>query len=765
MSTIFQNVTVNPAITTTVTAYPTWYIYGNMMTFTSNTGPVTGPGTVEFRDTTNSADLGGGPATNGHATFQTSTLSAGIHMITATYYGDDGSPLSSGQININIAKSQTYTLFAWTGNGDDLNWTPEGVATATYTGDPVCISPYVYDQPLGKYATSIEGVALVYDFEQILPDGGLKDLGHTAPTNAGSYVLTASFAGSDDYTSSVMSNDYGHGIEPRMLFDILKADATVTVTPYDITYDGASHTAVGSAIGVNGEWLSGLDLSTTTHTNATGPAGSVDTFTFTNPNYNTVVSQVFDRIGKVDAIINVTGYDTTYDGLVHTATGTAIGVKGELLCGLDLTGTQHTNANGPAGSVDTFTFTDKTGNYNDLESQVFDRIGKADATGVQVTPYSVTYDGNVHTATGVNPVGDLDLTRTEHTDAGIYNDQWFFHGGLNYNDQYGWVADIIYKADASDLIKVTPYTVTYDGNAHTATGVPAGNLDLTRTEHTDAGVYTDTWFFHGGLNYNDTHGTVVDTIGQANATVKVTPYNVTYDGAGHTATGTATGVNGTNLATDLTIVSAHTNAGVYSTDSWSFTNPNYVSQSGKMTDTINKANAPGIKVLPYNVTYNGAVHTATGVNPVGDLDLTKTEHTNAGTYTDTWFFHGGQNYNDTHGTVTDVIGKANATVKVTPYNVNYNAVVHSATGTVIGVNGALPSSDLTIVSAHTNAGVYNDSWTFNDPNYVAQSGRFTDVIGKANVAVKVAPYNVTYNGAWHAATGTVTGVNGQPWPD
>ena len=98
-----------PAMTS-VTAYPTWYVYGNNMTFNSNTGPVynTGPGTVEFRDTTNfvmPVDLGGGPATNGHATFQTSTLRSGVHIITATYYRDDGSPLSSGQIIIDIAKS------------------------------------------------------------------------------------------------------------------------------------------------------------------------------------------------------------------------------------------------------------------------------------------------------------------------------------------------------------------------------------------------------------------------------------------------------------------------------------------------------------------------------------------------------------------------------------------------------------------------------------------------------------------------------------
>ena len=269
---------------------------------------------------------------------------------------------------------------------------------------------------------------------------------------------------------------------------------------------------------------------------------------------------------------------------------------------------------------------------------------------------------------------------------------------------------------ANATINILGYVAPYDGKAHTATGtvtgvyvvdldttvppfgtiqqLPSSDLTISST-HTNAGVYTDTWTFSDPSgNYLPQSGTMIDAISKANAAVKVTPYNVTYDGQSHSATGSATGVNSTNLASDLTITSAHTNAGTYG-DSWSFTDPNYVAQSG---------------------------------------------------------------------TMTDVISKANATVRVMGYNVNYNAVVHSAAGTVTGVNGALPNYDLIVSSSHTNAGVYGDTWTFNDPNYVTQSGKFTDVIGKANVTVKLAPYNVTYNGAWHVASGTAVGVNGQALP-
>ena len=85
------------------------------------------------------------------------------------------------------------------------------------------------------------------------------------------------------------------------------------------------------------------------------------------------------------------------------------------------------------------------------------------------------------------------------------------------------------------------------------------------------------------------------------ATINVTRYNVIYTGTADSATGTATGVGGVNLASDLTINSTHTNAGTY-TDSWSFNeklllngsanpnyNPNYTTQSGTVTDIINRA--------------------------------------------------------------------------------------------------------------------------------------------------------------------------------
>ena len=85
------------------------------------------------------------------------------------------------------------------------------------------------------------------------------------------------------------------------------------------------------------------------------------------------------------------------------------------------------------------------------------------------------------------------------------------------------VSETITKANA--VIVVTPYTVSYDGNPHTATGTATGVetpnpanlsslLNLSGTTHTDIGTYTDTWTFAGNGNYNSASGTITDLITQ-----------------------------------------------------------------------------------------------------------------------------------------------------------------------------------------------------------------------------------------------------------
>jgi len=325
----------------------------------------------------------------------------------------------------------------------------------------------------------------------------------TIPTDAGTYAVTADFAPTD--TTNYNSLDDASAGN----FVIQKADAIIIVTPYDVTYDGYSHTATGTATGVLGEDLSSdLDLSGTTHTDAGDYTGDSWSFTDSTGNYNDDSGTVDDNIGKADAIIDVTPYDVTYDGDPHTATGTATGVLGEdLSAGFDFSSTTHTDAGFYAG--DPWTFTDVTGNYNDDSGTVDDNIDKADAI-IVVTPYDVTYDGNPHTATGtatgvkgedLNPSGELDLSGTTHTNAGFYaGDPWIFTDSTgNYNDDSGTVDDNIDKATTSLVLTVNPQLLLVGGSFNmqaTLSSDDSPTLDLsgmtiTFTLDLDPGTGTD----------------------------------------------------------------------------------------------------------------------------------------------------------------------------------------------------------------------------------------------------------------------------------
>jgi hypothetical protein len=179
------------------------------------------------------------------------------------------------------------------------------------------------------------------------------------------HSITAEYGGATGFTESTSS---------ALAQEVAKADATCSVTGYSVTYDGDPHTASGSCTGVDGEDLTAdLDLSGTTHTNA-GSYTDTWSFTDTTGNYNDDSDTVSDSIAKAGATIVVNGYNLTYDTFPHIATGSATGVQGEVLAGLDLSGTTHTFV---GTYTDAWTFTDVTGNYLDASGTVTDTITTA----------------------------------------------------------------------------------------------------------------------------------------------------------------------------------------------------------------------------------------------------------------------------------------------------------------------------------------------------------------------------------------------------
>ena len=193
-----------------------------------------------------------------------------------------------------------------------------------------------------------------------------------------------------------------------------------------------------------------------------------------------------------------------------------------------------------------------------------------------------------------------------------------------------------------------------------------------------------------------------------NATINISPYTssgTTYDGASHTATGTATGVGGVNLSSGLILTgTTHTNAGTY-LDSWSFHDPsgNYQDAGGTITDSIGKASSTTTTVGAGPFTYTGSAQvggsgTVTGAGGLSTSATSLTysanangtgtaDQTDAGTYYVTAHYAGDANHMASDGAaVAIVIGQASSTtttVGAGPFTYTGSAQV-GGSGTVTG---------------------------------------------------------------------------------
>jgi predicted outer membrane repeat protein len=189
-----------------------------------------------------------------------------------------------------------------------------------------------------------------------------------------------------------------------------------------------------------------------------------------------------------------------------------------------------------------------------------------------------TFTGN-SAISGPNIYNNNTITVVNSTTTGITNSNTgtlSINPPLGLTDAGGIYNGQAYPATANPLASVAPTFDYYDNTT---------SIDSGSTAPINAGQYTVTANYVAPGGYIITSASTQFTITKANATVVVTPYNVTYDGNAHEATGTATGVGGVTL-TGLNLAGTiHTAVGTY-TDTWAFSNPNYVSQSGTVVDNI-----------------------------------------------------------------------------------------------------------------------------------------------------------------------------------
>jgi len=456
---------------------------------------------------------------------------------------------------------------------------------------------------------TVNGYSGTYDAASQGGTGNVKGVDAASTALGSSLDLGASFTDAPGgtanwtFTGGMNYNDQS-GSVPIV---INKADATVTVNGYTGTYDAAAHGATGFAVGVTDE-LSAVGSSLNLGASFTDAPGGTANWIFSGgTNYNDQIGTADIVISKANAAVTVNGYTGIYDAAAHGATGSAVGVTGDLSAAgssLDL-GASFTDA---PGGIATWTFLGGI-NYNDQSGSADIVINKADAI-VTVNGYSGIYDAAAHSATGsaTGVAGDLSAARSSldlgasFTNAPGGTATWTFLGGINYNDQNGTADIVIGKADA--IVTVNGHTGIYDAAAHGATGSVVGvtgdlsavgsSLDL-GASFTNAPGGIATWTFLGGINYNDQSGSADIVINKADAIVTVNGYSGTYDAASHGATGYVKGVDAAfaALGSSLDLGDSFTDApgGIAN---WSFSGgTNYNDQNGSVAISIARAMLTG----------------------------------------------------------------------------------------------------------------------------------------------------------------------------
>ena len=226
-------------------------------------------------------------------------------------------------------------------------------------------------------------------------------------------------------------------------------------------------------------------------------------------------------------------------------------------------------------------------------------VTKAPAT-ITLSNLSQTYDGNAKTVTATTTPSGLNvvinyLGNNTNASASGCPVVATINDGVYYGTVTGTL--VIAKAPSTTVVTISGAPFTYNGSAQTPATVAvtgAGGLSLSPTasyaNNTNAGTATASYAYAGDNNHTGSSDSKTFTINKAAATVKVTSYTVTFDGKLHTATATVSGVPGETGAIGTVDLShtTHTDVGIYSTDTWSFTgstNYNNISSTA-ITDTI-----------------------------------------------------------------------------------------------------------------------------------------------------------------------------------
>ncbi len=684
-------------------------------------------------------------------------------------------------------------------------------SNATYNGSPFSASP----------VTTVDGTVTTTGVTYTYTVLG-SSIVIPAPTDAGTYTVTANFAGSAQYTAGSASAN----------FAIYQAAPTVSVTAANDTYNGSAFN--GSPVTtVNGTVTnSGITYTYTalgsntvipaptdagTYTVTASYAGSTD-YTAGSASANFTIAQATPTVSVTDsnATYNGSAFNgspvTTVNGTVTnsgiTYTYTELGSNTVIPAPTDA-GTYTVTATYP-GSTD-YTARSASANFT---------IAQATPT-VSVTDSNATYNGSafngspVTTVNGTVTNSGITYTYTAlgsstviaaPTDAGTYTVTATYPGSTDYTA--GSASANFTIAQATPTVSVTDSNATYNGSAFNGSPVTTVNGTVTSSgitytytalgsntvipAPTDAGTYTVTATYPGSTDYTAGSASANFTIAQATPTVSVTDSNATYNGSAFngspvtTVNGTVTNSGITYTYTALgsnTVIPAPTDAGTYTVTATYPGSTDYTAGSASANFTIAQA-TPTVSVTDSNATYNGSpfngspVTTVNGAVATSGITYTYTAlgsntvipaPTDAGTYTVTATYPGSTDYTAGSASANFTIAQATPTISVTDSNATYNGSAFNGSP-VTTVNGAVTTNGITytytalgsntVIAAPTHAGTYTVKANFaGSADYTAGSASANFTIFQATPMVSVTDSNATYNGS--AFNGSpVTTVNG-----
>jgi hypothetical protein len=792
------------------------------LTITAAANTKTYDGTTTAGATPTAAGLVSGDTVTGLSeTYDTKNAGSGKTLTVAGYTVNDGN--NGGNYTVTTATNTAGAI-----NKAGLTITA-AANTKTYDGNTTAAATPTAAGLVG--GDTVTGLSETYD---------TKNAGTGKTLTVAGYTVNDGSSGGN-YTVTTATNTAGV---------INKAGLTITAAANTKTYDGNTSAAAAPTVAglVGGDTVTGLSETYDTKNVGTGKtltvAGYVVNDGNSGGNYTvTTATSTAGAINKAGLTITAAANTKTYDA---TATAAATPTVAGLMTGDTVTGLSETYNNKNVGTGKTLTVAagyvvndgNSGGNYTVTTATntagVINKAGLTIAAAANTKIYDATTTAAAtptvaglmtgDTVTGLSETYDtknVGSGKTLTVAAYVVNDG---NSGGNYTVTTATsTAGVISQAGLT--ITAATNTKTYDatttaGATPTVSGLQGSDTVTGLVEaYADANAGTGKTLQVSGYTVNDNNSggnysislanNSTGAINKANAAINVTGYAVPYDANPHMATGTATGVGGVNLGSDLDLSgTTHTAVATYS-DTWTFTDPtgNYNNTSGPVTDIINQPSAVGttttVTSSQPSATYGTAITftaivTATAGTPTGSVDFKDTspggqdfgngtEVSSNGT-TATWTlttgvkafnyttgdvvqaaYEGTGNFASSSGTVTQVINKAGLTITAAANTKTYDGTVSAAaTPTVAGLVGGDTVTGLSESYDNKNAGsgktlTVAAGYVVNDgnggANYTVTTATSTaGVINKAGLTITAAANAKTYDGTTTAAaTPTITG--------